>query len=93
MEVRLDRTPWGGDHHSRDDPGRGRGSARGALAAVYDHTVPAALRLALARTRGDRAAAEEILARAYAEVRRVAGDYPASGLRGLPWVLAVVARA
>ncbi len=70
--------------------GRGR---LGALAAVYDHTVPAALRLALARTRGDRAAAEEILARAYAEVRRVAGDYPASGLRGLPWVLAVVARA
>ena len=44
-------------------------------------------------TRGEGVAAEEILARAYTEVRRVAGDYPASGIRALPWVLAVVARA
>ena len=68
-------------------------SRREALAAVYDGTVAPALRLALARARGDRDAAEEILARAYAEVRRVAGDYPASGIRALPWVLAAVARA
>lgn len=73
--------------------GRRASSRHEALAAVYDDTVAPALRLALARARGDRAAAEEILARAYADVRRVAGDYPASGLRALPWVLAVVARA
>ena len=66
---------------------------REALATIYDDTVVPALRLALARARGDRVAAEEILARAYTEVRRVAGDYPAWGIRALPGVLAVVARA
>ena len=68
---------------------RGR---REALAEVYDGTVGPALRLALARTRGDLVAAEQLLARCYVEVRRRAGDYPASGLRALPWVLALLAR-
>ena len=54
--------------------GRGR---RGELGPVYDQTVTPALRLALARTRGDRLAVEP----------------PGSGIRALPWVLAVVARA
>lgn len=70
--------------------GRGR---REALAPVYDGTVEPALRLALARTRGDRTSAEQLLCRAYVEVRRRAAEYPASGLRALPWVLAVTARA
>ena len=65
---------------------------REALAAVYDGTVEPMLRLALARTRGDRSEAEALLARAYGEVRRRADDYPSSGLRALPWVLAVSAR-
>lgn len=69
---------------------RGR---REALAAVYDGTVEPALRLALARSRGDRHAAESLLARCYVEVRRRAGEYPSSGLRALPWVLTVAARA
>lgn len=69
---------------------RGR---RDALGAIYDGTVEPALRLALARTRGDLRSAEELLARAYVEVRRRAGEYPSSGLRALPWVLAVAARA
>ena len=69
---------------------RGR---REALAAVYDGTVEPALRLALARARGDRREAESLLARCYVEVRRRAGEYPSSGLRALPWVLAVAARA
>lgn len=66
---------------------------REALATVYDATVGPALRLALARSRGDRHAAESLLARCYVEVRRRAGEYPSSGLRALPWVLAVAARA
>lgn len=66
---------------------------RAALADIYDGTVEPALRLALARTRGDRASAEQLLCRAYVEVRRRAGEYPSSGLRALPWVLAVAARA
>lgn len=69
---------------------RGR---REALAAVYDGTVEPALRLALARARGDRREAESLLGRCYVEVRRRAGEYPSSGLRALPWVLAVAARA
>ena len=69
---------------------RGR---REALAQVYDGTVESTLRLALARTRGDRTSAEQLLCRAYVEVRRRAADYPSSGLRALPWVLAVTARA
>lgn len=69
---------------------RGR---RDAIAAVYDESVEPVLRLALARTRGNRAEAEALLARTYCEVRRSAGDYPRSGLRALPWVLAVTARA
>lgn len=68
---------------------RGR---RDALAEVYDGTVEPALRLALARTRGDLVSAEQLLARCYVEVRRRAGEYPSSGLRALPWVLAVLAR-
>lgn len=68
---------------------RGR---REALAQVYDGTAEPALRLALARTRGDRVTAEQLLCRAYVEVRRRAAEYPASGLRALPWVLAVTAR-
>lgn len=70
--------------------GRGR---RGELGQVYDQSVTPALRLALARTRGDRRAAEALLVRAYAEVPRLAVEYPGSGVRALPWVLAVVARA
>ena len=69
---------------------RGR---RDAIVEVYDESVGPALALALARTRGDRAAAEALLCRAYVEVRRRAGDYPRSGLRALPWVLAITARA
>lgn len=62
-----------------------------AIATVYDASIDAVHRLALARTSGDRAAAEQLLCRAYAEVRRRAGEYPRSGLRDLPWVLAVTA--
>lgn len=69
---------------------RGR---REALATVYDGTVEPALRLALARTRGDRTSAEQLLCRTYVDVRHRAGEYPSSGMRPLPWVLAVAARA
>lgn len=69
---------------------RGR---REALAQVYDGSVEPALRLALARTRGDRSSAEQLLCRAYVEVRRRAAEYPTSGMRALPWVLGVAARA
>lgn len=69
---------------------RGR---REALAEVYDGTIEPAMRLALARTRGDLRSAEALLARCYVDVRRRAEEYPSSGLRGLPWVLAVAARA
>lgn len=77
-------------HESLIELARGR---RAALAEIYDGTVEPALRLALARTRGDRTSAEQLLCRAYVEVRRRAGEYPSSGLRALPWVLAVAARA
>lgn len=69
---------------------RGRGES---IATVYDESVEPALRLALARTRGNTREAEEVLVRAYCEVDRMARDYPRSGLRALPWVLAVTARA
>lgn len=60
---------------------------------VYDESVAPVLRLALARTRGDVHAAEQLLCRAYVDVRRRAREYPGSGLRALPWVLAVATRA
>lgn len=77
-------------HESLIALARGR---RSALAPVYDGTVEPALRLALARTYGDRVSAEQLLGRVYIEVRRRAEEYPSSGLRALPWVLAVAARA
>lgn len=77
-------------HASLVELARGR---REALAQVYDGTAEPALRLALARTRGDRVSAEQLLCRAYVEVRRRAAEYPASGMRALPWVLGVAARA
>lgn len=66
---------------------------REALERVYDQSVAPVLRLVLARTRGDAHAAEQLLCRAYVEVRRRAREYPASGMRALPWVLAVATRA